>query len=162
MLLIINQLLNHSLESKKNEEVKIMLRELQTVMNKNVDAQYKADEAMVTGMGVVKDYTNKTADFPAAETAEGIFFVNKERIPVGEDTGKGDLSDYHTGFVNVSADEFVKLITPVVGEVYGTDQFVAAGLTVGNAMTVGTNGKWIKGTAGKASRFIYTGTVSDN
>ena len=44
---------------------------------------FKADSAMVTGMGVVKDYADKTVGFPSAETADNIFFVSKERVPHG-------------------------------------------------------------------------------
>ena len=36
-----------------------MLRELQTNLNKATNAMFKAEVAMVTGMGVVKDYTIK-------------------------------------------------------------------------------------------------------
>jgi len=139
-----------------------MLRELQTQLNKNVDAQYKAATAMVTGMGVVKNYAGKTVDFPTAETAEGIFFANKERIPTGLNTANGDMSDYDTNFTDIAVDESVKLITPDVGEAYGVDQFTATSLVVGNAMSVGTDGKWKRATAALASRFIYTGTIVDN
>jgi len=139
-----------------------MLRELQTILNKNVDAQYKADADMVTGMGVVKNFADKTADLPSVETAEGIFFVNKERIPTGINTARAEMSDYDDDFVKIVEGEFVKLITPLAGEVYGTDQYVSTDLQVGDVMSVETNGKWKKAGAGVTSRFVYTGTHNDN
>ena len=135
-----------------------MLRELQTVLNKNTDAQYKADGDLVTGMGVVKDYATKTVSAPATETVDGVFFVNKERIAKGANTAFTDLSDYFEDFVNIEDGEPVKLITPLTGEAYGTDQFVATGLEEGVGVSV-TGGKWGKATI--ATPFIYTGDYSD-
>ena len=140
-----------------------MLRELQTNLNKATNAMFKAEVAMVTGMGVVKDYTDKTVGFPSAETADNIFFVNKERIPTGINAGRGDMSDYDTNFTSIAEDEPVKLITPEVGERYAVDQYVATGLAVGNVMSVGTDGKWEKATASTVlSPYIYDGTYTDN
>lgn len=138
-----------------------MLREFQTILDKNVDSTYKAEVAMKTGMGVLKDFANKTAEFPAAETAEGIFLVDKERVPTGTDCARGDMSDYDKAFTDVAANEFVKLPTYVAGEAFGTDQFVSAGLTAGNRVAVGTDGKWKKAGASISSRYVYTGIHSD-
>jgi hypothetical protein len=139
-----------------------MLRELQTVIGKNVAANYKAATAMVTGMGVVKDTANGKFAFASTPTATNVFFLNKERVPTGINTAKTDMSDYDTNFTALVENEFGKLVTPVVGEVYGTDQYVSAGLSVDNALMVGTDGKWKKATAQMTSRFQYKGTVVDN
>lgn len=136
-----------------------MLRELQTIVNKNVDAMYKADVAMVTGMAVVKNFADKTADMPKAATVEGFYFVNKERIPIGINCAKTDMSDYATDFTVIAANDPVKLITPMIGERYAVDQFVATGLAVGNSLMVGIDGKFAKSTV--ASRIIYGGTFDD-
>lgn len=135
-----------------------MLRELQTILGKNTDAMCKAEVNMVTGMGVVKDYTNKTVGFPA-EATDDFYFVTKERIPVGIDAGRGDLSDYYDAFNNIKENEPVKLITPIVGERYAVDQIVVEGLVVGNYLTVGTDGKFVKSET--ATRLVYGGTFND-
>ncbi|MFA6832560.1 MAG: hypothetical protein WCR36_09895 [Bacteroidaceae bacterium] len=136
-----------------------MLRELQTAKDKNIDAMYKADVAMVTGMAVVKNMADKTADMPAAATVDGIFLVNKERIPTGINTARTDMSDYDDDFCNIKVGEPVKLIPMYVGERYATDACVATGLTVGDALMVGVDGKFAKAT--KASTLIYGGTFND-
>lgn len=136
-----------------------MLRELQTIANKNVDTMYKADVAMVTGMAVVKNFADKTADMPTAATVEGFYFVNKERVPIGINCAKTDMSDYEEDFTAIKTGEPVKLITPMIGERYAVDQYVATGLTVGNSLMVGTDGKFVKATV--ASRIIYGGTFDD-
>jgi len=136
-----------------------MLRELQTISNKNVDAMYKADVAMVAGMAVVKNYVDKTADMPAAATVAGFYFVTKERVPIGINCAKTDMSDYSTDITVIAANEPVKLITPMIGERYAVDQYVATGLAVGNSLMVGIDGKFAKATV--ASRIIYGGTFND-
>lgn len=137
-----------------------MLRELQTVVGKNVDAMYKADVVMVTGMAVVKNYTDKTADMPAAATVDGFFLVTKERIPTGINCARGDMSDYDANFTDIAIGEPVKLVTPLTGERYGVDQFTATDLVVGNSLMVGVDGKFAKSTV--ASKIIYGGTYVDN
>ena len=65
------------------------------------DAMHKAKVAMVTGMAVVKEdsETEKYANITSAETVADIFFVDKERIPTGINTARGDMSDYDPDFV---------------------------------------------------------------
>ncbi len=138
-----------------------MLREVQTNAQKTTDAMYKADVAMVTGMAVVKNRVDMTADIPTAATTEGFYFVTKERIPTGINCTRGDMSDYDTNFTDIAQNEFVKLIIPEVGEKYGTDQFVATGLTKGDALMI-TDGKFVKATASTVpSKLIYGGVFND-
>lgn len=137
-----------------------MLRELQTQVGKNVDAMYKADVSMETGMAVVKNYTDKTADLPAAAIVDGFYLVTKERVPTGLNCARTDMSDYDINFTKIEAGEPVKLIAPVIGERYAVDQFTATGLSKGNSVMVGTNGKFAKATV--ASRYIYDGTITEN
>lgn len=135
-----------------------MLRELQTNDLKTTDAMYKADVAMATGMAVVKNRTDKTADIPSEKTVDGFFFVNKERVPTGLNTAKEDMSDYDDDFCKIKKDEFVKLIIPQVGERYATDQCTVTGLTQGVSLMI-TDGKFVK--ADKASKLIYDGPYND-
>lgn len=139
-----------------------MLRELQTQNGKNIDAMYKADVAMKVGMAVVKNFVDKTADLPAAATADGFFLVTKERVPTGINCARGDMSDYDTNFIDIAKDEPVKLIPLMIGERYATDQYVATGLAVGNALMVGADGKFTKATATSVpTRYIYGGKYND-
>lgn len=138
-----------------------MLRELQTNGQKTTDAMYKADVAMKVGMAVVKNRADMTADIPSAATVEGFYFVSKERVPTGLNCARGDMSDYDANFVDIAQNEPVKLIIPEVGERYGTDQYVATGLTKGDALMI-TDGKFVKATASTVpSRLIYGGTYND-
>ena len=140
-----------------------MLRELQNIVGTPANGMFKAEVAMVTGMGVVPNETTKKVGLPTAETAE-VVVVNKDRR-----YAKGvyaslnsDMPDYDTHFTNIEANDPVKFKTYLAGEVIATDQFVATGLAVGSAMSVGTDGKWKKATASTVpSRFVYTGTITD-
>lgn len=135
-----------------------MLREYQTTLNKNINAMGAATVAMVTGMGVVYDPAEQTVSLPEAATAKGIYLVNKERVPSGIYAGFSDLSDYAETYVNIAEGEYVKLIPLFAGERYGTDQYVE-GLSEGDAIEVGTDGKWAK--ASGESRFVFAGIAND-
>lgn len=134
-----------------------MLRNLQIKPNKPVMTTYKTEVKMSTGMGVVKDYAANTVGFPDAETATNIFIVDKERIATGINAGRGELSDYEPEFNTLEIGEFVKLQEPESGERRAVDQYVDTGLVEGVAMSVGTDGKWKKATAGMKSKFVYAG-----
>lgn len=139
-----------------------MLRELQTQVNKPIDAMYKADVAMKVGMAVVKNFADKTADLPSAATKDGFFLVAKERVPTGINCARGDMSDYDKNFIDIAKDERVKLIPLMIGERYATDQFNPTGLVIGNALMVGADGKFAKATATSVpTRYIYGGTFDD-
>lgn len=137
-----------------------MIRELQVVLNKNINAMYKAGEALVTGMGVVIDHTTKTANLPAAETADEIYFVNKERIPTGLYAGMTDLSDYDEHYTNIATGEPVKLIKPLAGERYGVDQF-DEDIEEDDRLAVDDKGIWVKAGAGIKSVYVCAGTQND-
>lgn len=140
-----------------------MLRELQVTQNKPANSMYKAGETkIITGMAVVKNETDKKFEFPSAETASDIFFVDKERIPTGLNAARGDLSDYEEDFTVLAEGEFGKLIAYFVGERFATDQ-CADGLTVGDRVSAGTDGKLMKATASSVpSKYIYKGEFNDN
>lgn len=135
-----------------------MLRNLQIKPNKPVDTTYKSSETlMITDMGVVKDYADKTVGFPAAETADNVYMVDKERIPTGINAGRTDMSDYDPEFNEIKKDELIKLHEPESNERRATDQCVTAGLAVGDRLVVGTDGKWKKATNTVNSKYIYAG-----
>lgn len=136
-----------------------MLRNLQVKPNKPVDATYKAEVQMITGMGVVKDYVNHTVQFPIAETADNIYFVDKEKNASGIYAGnEGYMSDYDEQFTTIKSNELVKIHEPESGERRAVDQYIATGLSKGVAMSVGTDGKWKKAGTDVKSRYIYDGT----
>lgn len=142
-----------------------MLRRLQTILHKNVEATYVAGSDMIRGMLVQKDINTKTAILPTSNT--GLYFVTKESIPTGIMTAEGELSDYDIRYENILAGEKVKLEKPISGERYATDQFVdneSDPLGEGDYLTVATSGtdkgKLVKSES--ATNFIFGGTYNDN
>lgn len=139
-----------------------MLREFQVTKDKPANSMFKSGEdVLITGMGVVKNETAKTADFADAETAADIYLVDLEKVAKGANAAKTNMSDYDEDFTVVKEGEFVKLIAYYPGEIFGTDQFVKTGLTENDRMTVNTSGKWIKATTGN-SKYVFVGFFNDN
>ena len=132
-----------------------MLRELQTITGKNYDVMNVAGVAMVAGMAVVKDYTKNEVKFATPATDKGVYFVTKEKVQRGN-YAEMELSDYEDQFMNIKKGEFVKLVTPIKGERYATDQCADSGISVGNFVSAGTDGKFAKSES--ATRFVYRGT----
>lgn len=139
-----------------------MLREFKAGIGKVVHTDYKANSAMKTGMVVVLDENTKEAKFPAAPTADGLYFVDKERVPTGYNTARGDMSDYDENFINVEAGEFVKLKNYREDAVIGVDCKGSAAPTAGNVVAAGTDGKLIDAPDTVPSRYLYLGDVLDN
>lgn len=139
-----------------------MLREFKAGIGKVVHADYKAKVAMKTGMAVVIDEATKEAKFPTAATADGLYFVDKERVATGYNTARGDMSDYDDNFVTVAAGEFVKLKSFREDAVLGVDSKGATAPTAGKVVMAGTDGKLVDATADVASRYLYLGDVTDN
>ena len=138
-----------------------MLRTFQTVISTPANTMYSADAAMKTGMGVVVDPSTMTAGFPAAEMGAGVYLVDKERIPVGVNAGRSDMSDYDPEFINVAAGEMINLFHYPAGTgVFGTDQFDDAGLADGDRVAVGVDGLWRL--AGVPSIYIFDKKYDDN
>ena len=132
------------------------------------DAMHKAKVAMVTGMAGVKEdsETDKYANITSAETVADIFFVDKERIPTGINTARGDMSDYDPDFVNIAAEEMVSLDKYAPGEKFGTDQYDTVSITA--ETEVGTRISFKDGKAQKAtattvtSPYVFKGFYNDN
>ena len=120
-----------------------MFRGLQDILGENYDAQYKAKTDAVMGMGVVKDYATGEFKFPSAATAQDIYFVTKDAQPVGIQTVYGEISEYE--LQDIKAGEFALLVAGKKGEKFFTDQ-IADGISVGDRLVAGTDGKFAKGT----------------
>ncbi|MGN1341368.1 MAG: hypothetical protein ACI4WS_13835 [Oscillospiraceae bacterium] len=122
---------------------------------------YKADVELVTGMGVVRNYEKKTVGFPAAETADDIYVVDKERVPVGEACARTDFSDYEEMFNKIAKGEFVKIDLFAPGTAFAVDAVSEADAPVkGKRVAVGTDGLWKIATV--PSRYLYTEDYVDN
>lgn len=142
-----------------------MIRDMRRNGAQPKDTMHKADVAMVTGMGVViKNAT--TVAFPTAETASNIYVVTKERIPTGINAARIDMSDYDDDFVKIAKDEFVGLERYTDGEKFATDQFKASDFTdeavAGFAVSVGSDGKWVKAASTVNSKYVFDGFHNDN
>lgn len=132
------------------------------------DAMHKAKVAMVTGMAVVKEdsETDKYANITSAETVADIYFVDKERIPTGINTARGDMSDYDPDFVNITAEEMVSLDKYAPGEKFGTDQYDDASIT--SETEIGTRISFKEGKAMVATKstvnspYVFKGFFDDN
>lgn len=131
-----------------------MFRVLEDINAKNADAMHSAGSAMTIGMGVVKG-TNFEADFPSEATATDVFFVTKEIIPTGLDTLKGEISDYI--LETIVDGEKVVLVKPIIGEIYWTDQ-IDEGITAGDYVVVGTDGKFEKAASSAKSNLKVVST----
>nr|DAM63816.1 MAG TPA: hypothetical protein [Caudoviricetes sp.] len=138
-----------------------MIRELGVHSTKYTPANMTAAVAMVTGMGAQIKVADGTVILPAAEAASDIYFVEKERTVEGIYASITNLDDYFDPFVNVKAGDFVKIIKPVAGELYGVDQFsdALADGDKGKRLSVGVDGKWA--VAKVASPFVFEGFVMD-
>lgn len=139
-----------------------MLREFRTNCAAAPQADLKANVAMKTGMGVVKDEATGKVKFPADATAENIFVVQKAPIATGVYASKTNFSDYFEQFHDIEADEPVVATHYLVDDVFGTDQFAATitAETPAGYAEVGADGKWK--IADAATRYYFTGLVSDN
>ncbi|GAB6989361.1 hypothetical protein [Paenibacillus pini] len=140
-----------------------MLRHLQGISNKNVDAMLSASSTLVRGQLVQKDYTNGGVIKPLSQ--EGLYFVDKAQIPTGLMSLEGDLSDYDVRFENIAKGTLVTLEKPISGERYATSEFVATGLVAGDYLIASTTvdadqGKLKKNAS--ATPFIYRGTKIEN
>lgn len=121
-----------------------MYRRLKSNFGKVKDATFKAEVAMKKGMFVVKDFANKTVEFPSAETSTGIYIVDFDPEYTGLLSVQPNVSDYDARMNDIAIGQKVTLEFMEVGEEYATDQFVATGIAVGDSLAVGTAGKLIK------------------
>lgn len=146
-----------------------MIRELMVNGAKNIPANYAANVAMVTGMGVQVDHKAGQVKFPDAATAEGIEMVAHEFIPEGIYASQTNFDDYDEMVTEIKAGVLVKRVPLYAGELYGTDQYEAADAqaadaqdaNIGKLLEVNTDGKWQVATTG-TSRFEFAGVMDDN
>ena len=137
-----------------------MLREFRVNGADAPAAYFKADADLKTGMGVVKNYADGTAELPSAATAEGIFLVAKQPIATGIYAGQ-DLSDYHDEYNTIAKGECVVLYSYRDDSAFGTDQYdsALAELASPTFVAVGTDGKWT--TASGDSKYLATKIYDD-
>ena len=136
-----------------------MLRNLITNTGKIADATYTADVAMVRGMAVQK--SSGEAVLPTAVTGEGLFFVDKEPIPTGLDTVRGEISDYDDAFEKIAIGDHVKLLKYYAGEEIATDQ-VTGTIASGTYVVAGTDGKLKAAVTGNVAYAVSRGAYDDN
>lgn len=139
-----------------------MLRRLQVHVHKAADATFKSATPTVRGRLAQKDFATGTAIVPTSQ--DQLFFVNKDDYPIGLMAYEGEISSYDARLDGVKAGEHVVLEKPLPGEIYGTTEFIEAGLAEGDYLEVETAGN----DAGKlkkaaaATSFLYRGTKNDN
>lgn len=95
-----------------------MLRDLQNVIGRNVDAMYVAGVKHKYGQLVEKTSNFKTKH-PTAGAVKNIHFVTKPRVIYGD--YKTERPDTDPLFENIEIGEKVVLRTPIAGEVFGLD-----------------------------------------
>lgn len=137
-----------------------MLRRLQTVSGKNIDTMLASNVDLVRGMVVQKDLANKKVIFATDQT--GLYFVDKDSQPTGLMGYEGELSEYDERLEKIAKGERPQLEKMFSGERYATDQIVTEGLTVGDKLDAGTDGKLVKAAVDSASVLVYGGTYNDN
>ena len=94
-----------------------------------------------TGMVVVVDEENGTVRFPSEVMVSNFSFLDKERVPTGLNTARGDMSDYEEDFNLIVHGERVKVVNFLPEtDVFGTDQFDPT-VQVENWLVATTNGK---------------------
>lgn len=127
-----------------------------------VDATFEAGAALTTGMGVVKDFSAKTAKLPTAETSANIFLVQKDRVPTGINASRTQFSDWEAEFNKVDAGDLCLLVTYGPGESFYTDAYASTldDDDIGAPVAVGTDGKWVAAAA--ASVYVLTGFYTVN
>ena len=119
---------------------------------KATDATYVAHADLVRGMGVVKA-AGKTA-FPAETTDAGIFVVDRDNLPSGVECAYTDRPD--KAFDAIKEGEIVLTRAFAVGESFYVDQYAAGAEAAGDALGVGTDGKWTTFEGGK--KYVSRGT----
>lgn len=132
-----------------------MFRELQ-VAQKNVAAQYTADDDFVQGMVGVKN--GEVVELPTAG-AKDLFFVTRERIPTGIESVV-EASDYDDRYEVIPKGVKVKLFKLGQGERVAVDQIDGTPES-GTYLIATATGKLTAQTAGTTSVLMCKGTYTD-
>jgi len=139
-----------------------MYRRMKSNFGKVKDATFKAGVAMKKGMLVTKNYTTGEVELPASATGTNVFIVDFDPETVGLLAIENNVSDYDARMNDIAEDAKVTLETLQVGEEYGTDQFIATGIAVGDALQVGTDGKLAKKATGTSPLVATDIAYNDN
>jgi hypothetical protein len=146
-----------------------MLRVLQSVTGKNVDAQYKAKVALKRGMFVNKKYDTKEVILPVVASATEIYLVERGLVNDSALSAVGGVvSEYDASVENIAIGEFVNTTSLIAGERYAVDAYsgVDADFDAGKYLIVSTTvdatqGKLIASPTNTKSNFISLGYVMD-
>lgn len=141
-----------------------MLRTIIENDGKLVQGGYAVAGAYATGMGVTLDDATAKATIPSAETAEGIYVLDKERIPTGRNAALTDYSDYEDEFNTFKAGEQCKAKVFYAGEQFAVDQYDATNCVAANAgkyAAVGADGKWTIAASSTNSKYVFVGLHND-
>lgn len=131
-----------------------MLRNRIVNGQKATDATYVAHADLKRGMGVIKGTAGKTA-FANEITGLGVFAVDRDNLPEGVESLYTDRPDKY--FDDIKEGAYVLLRPYVIGESFFTDQFIADAEVDGQAIGVGTDGKWCA-CSENLSKFVSKGT----
>ena len=141
-----------------------MVREIMAHEGKIAPADCKAAAAVTTGMGVIIDRGTKVFAVPAAETADDIYVVHKDRTPVGIYAAAQNLSDYFEQFNTVAQNEYAPLWKYEAGDVFAVDAYDSS-LTdsdLGSRVSVGDDGYWTVAGSGVKSVYLLVDWYMDN
>lgn len=141
-----------------------MLRSIIEHGGKSAVAYMKTAADMKTGMGVV--ITDGELAFPAAETAEDVYVLQKARILSGVDAARTEVSDYLESFNTFAEGDLAVGENFDFGEQFATDQYDAESVkdeAAGKRLSVGTDGKWKVATETTVpSKYVLVGMYVDN
>ena len=146
-----------------------MLRVLQIVNVKNVDAQYKAGVALKRGMFVNKDYAEKEVILPVTASVAEIYLVDRGLVNETTAAAGGAIqTDYDELLETIKEGEFVNTMALVTGERYAVDAYSGddADLVAGKYLVVSTaedatQGKLVTSPLGAKSNFRSLGYYMD-
>lgn len=141
-----------------------MVRELIVHDHLAVDATFTAGKELKTGMGVVRDFTTRTATTPSAATAAQIAVVYKLPIPTGRNAALTQFSDYDEELNTVAKGEKFVCYTYPDNTEFAVDQYAAAlkESDVDKYLEVGTDGLWTVAAKSANSRYKFIGFMNDN
>lgn len=125
-----------------------MFKYLQNVTNAPANAMCAAESKMTQGMGVVKT-TDTTVDFPAAETANDVYFVMRGVVHTGDEMI--EIPEYDVKSETINEGEHVVLMKPRIGERFFDNQIDLTTVAEGDYVVVGTDGKLVKASKGASS-----------
>ena len=136
-----------------------MLRVLMENSAKTAIATYKTAGAYKTGMGVVINPATGVASLPAAATGEDIYFLSKDKVPMGIETARTDFSDWEEQFNTFVVGEKCRLEHFDFTDIFETDQYdsTITETDIGKRVLVGADGKIALADFDQSSKYVFEG-----